>query len=406
MQLPCRAAQQREGGVSDVVPLSFEGSAVRVVERGEETWWVLADVCRALDLTNPSMVAARLDEDEKDALSITDPIGRHQQTTIISEPGLYAIIQQSRKPIARRFDRWVRHEVLPSIRKTGRYVTQYDGAVVLQQIGELAARFDRRLDVLEQLARSKRRRPSDPDRRTTERFARCHGGNCPCCRRADVVDAQGNRINDAEIDHFYSVDRATLDAVWLICGECHQKLTTGLMPRKMAAGRFAAYQELLNEWLKENAGPLFALTPQPEVQPPPSPPAAESEPSAPQKDPKPAIQKDVRQESLDLPPHGVSRAERICSAIYFACGNSASIAEIGACGIATEGNDALASVRNGILRQLEGSTEHTKPPWNAKPTLFRLADPDMKGRSGVRYSCTEIGIEIAKRVGPLPSRPA
>ena len=134
-----------------VVPLDFEGRNVRMVERDDAQWWVLADVCRAMDIANPSDVAARLDDDEKDALAISDPIGRQQSTTIVSEPGLYAVILQSRKPIARRFDRWIRHVVLPTIRKTGRYATQFDGAVILQQI-------DRRLATIEHLTRTRRSR--------------------------------------------------------------------------------------------------------------------------------------------------------------------------------------------------------------------------------------------------------
>ena len=246
-----------------VVPLDFEGRNVRMVERDEVPWWVLADVCSAMDIANPRNIAARLDEDEKDVHTVDTP-GGQQQTTIITEPGLYAVILQSRKPIARRFDRWLRHEVLPTIRKTGRYATQFDGAVILQQI-------DRRLATIEHLTRTKRRRPSDADRVTAGRFARLHGGSCPSCRRCDVVDAAGNIINNAQIDHFFQVDRISLKTSWLICGECHHKLTSGLMPREMCVGRFKAYQELLAEWLSEEVGPLFSLDPAPESSPPAEP---------------------------------------------------------------------------------------------------------------------------------------
>jgi prophage antirepressor-like protein len=238
-----------------VVPLDFEGRNVRMVERDDAQWWVLADVCRAMDIANPSVVAARLDDDEK-GVATTETLGGLQSMTIITEPGLYAVILQSRKPIARRFDRWVRHVVLPTIRKTGHYATQFDGAVILQQI-------DRRLATIEHLTRAKRRTPSDADRRTAGRFARLHGGSCPCCRRCDVVDAAGNIINNAQIDHFFQVDRMSLKTSWLICGECHHKLTSGLMPREMCVGRFKAYQELLAEWLSEDTGPLFSIDPTP-----------------------------------------------------------------------------------------------------------------------------------------------
>jgi prophage antirepressor-like protein len=63
---------------------------------------VLADVCGVLGLSNPSMVARGLDADEKDGVSIVDPIGREQITTVISEPGLYKLIATSRKAEAER----------------------------------------------------------------------------------------------------------------------------------------------------------------------------------------------------------------------------------------------------------------------------------------------------------------
>ncbi|MEM7197446.1 MAG: BRO family protein, partial [Pseudomonadota bacterium] len=66
--------------------------------------------------------------DEKDGVGITDPIGRLQETSIISESGLYALVFRSRKPAAKEFSRWVRHEVLPSIRKTGQYSLNGDVA--------------------------------------------------------------------------------------------------------------------------------------------------------------------------------------------------------------------------------------------------------------------------------------
>jgi prophage antirepressor-like protein len=107
-----------------VIPFTFETSEVRVADRDGNVWFVLADVCRVLELTNPSMVAKSLDEDERDTLSIVEGIHSgpgNPNVTIISEPGLYKLIATSRKAAAKRFDRWVRHEVLPQIRKTGSY---------------------------------------------------------------------------------------------------------------------------------------------------------------------------------------------------------------------------------------------------------------------------------------------
>lgn len=93
----------------------------RIIDRDGEPWFVLADVCRECGIANPRDAASRLDDDEKDGVGITDAIGREQRQTIISESGLYSLILSSRVPGAKRFKKWVTAEVLPSIRKTGRY---------------------------------------------------------------------------------------------------------------------------------------------------------------------------------------------------------------------------------------------------------------------------------------------
>ena len=99
----------------------FEQLAVRVSDRDGAPWFVLVDVCRALGLENSRNVTARLDEDERDDVHTMDAIGRNQNTTIISESGLYSLILTSRKPAAKRFKKRVTAEVLPAIRRTGRY---------------------------------------------------------------------------------------------------------------------------------------------------------------------------------------------------------------------------------------------------------------------------------------------
>lgn len=98
----------------------------RVIDRNGEPWFVLADVCRSLEIGNPSDAARRLDDDEKDTLDNIEGIKsgispRMQFATIINESGLYSLILTSRKPAAKRFKKWVTAEVLPAIRKTGSY---------------------------------------------------------------------------------------------------------------------------------------------------------------------------------------------------------------------------------------------------------------------------------------------
>ena len=93
---------------------------VRVVERDGEPWFVAADVCSVLDLSNPTIAVSRLDEDERAKFNL----GRQGDATIVNEPGLYTLVLGSRKPEAKAFKRWVTHEVIPTIRKTGAYSTR------------------------------------------------------------------------------------------------------------------------------------------------------------------------------------------------------------------------------------------------------------------------------------------
>lgn len=91
---------------------------VRVIERNGEPWFVAADVCNALEIDRTQ--TRRLDDDEKGVYSMQTP-GGAQMMNIVNESGLYALVLGSRKPEAKAFKRWVTHEVLPAIRRTGRY---------------------------------------------------------------------------------------------------------------------------------------------------------------------------------------------------------------------------------------------------------------------------------------------
>lgn len=104
---------------------AFDENLVRVVMRDDEPWFVAADVCRSLAIKNVSQAVEEFDADEK-GISTTDTLGGEQRVVVLSEPGLYRLIFISRKPDARRFQRWVTHEVLPAIRKTGAYAASAD----------------------------------------------------------------------------------------------------------------------------------------------------------------------------------------------------------------------------------------------------------------------------------------
>lgn len=93
--------------------------AVRTVIREGQPWFVAADVCRVLEI-DPT-ATRRLDEDEKDTLRLTQGTSGNPNVTIVNEPGLYVLVLGSRKPEAKAFKRWITHEVIPAIRKTGAY---------------------------------------------------------------------------------------------------------------------------------------------------------------------------------------------------------------------------------------------------------------------------------------------
>lgn len=96
---------------------------IRTIQLNGEPWFVANDVMRVLEVSNSKDAIRTLDDDEKSGVDIIDPHGRKQKTNCISEAGLYSIILRSRKPEAKAFKRWVTHEVIPSIRKHGAYLT-------------------------------------------------------------------------------------------------------------------------------------------------------------------------------------------------------------------------------------------------------------------------------------------
>lgn len=98
---------------------NYQGNQVRTVLISNEPWFVAKDVCKILEISNPTMALQRLDYDERAKFNL----GRQGETNIVNEPGLYTLILGSRKPEAKAFKRWITHEVIPSIRKHGAYMT-------------------------------------------------------------------------------------------------------------------------------------------------------------------------------------------------------------------------------------------------------------------------------------------
>lgn len=95
---------------------------IRVIEKDSEPWFVAADVCRSLDISDTWNALQRLDNDEKGTCLVSTP-GGEQKMNIVNEPGLYVLVLGSRKLEAKAFKRWITHDVLPTIKKHGMYMT-------------------------------------------------------------------------------------------------------------------------------------------------------------------------------------------------------------------------------------------------------------------------------------------
>ena len=93
---------------------------IRAIKLNDEPWFVAADVCRALELEDTGRATARLDEDELTRIKIVSG-GQGREVIAVNEPGLYSLVLGSRKPEAKAFKRWITHEVIPAIRRTGTY---------------------------------------------------------------------------------------------------------------------------------------------------------------------------------------------------------------------------------------------------------------------------------------------
>ncbi|HHF4609221.1 TPA: P22AR C-terminal domain-containing protein [Haemophilus influenzae] len=115
---------------SQLSTFNFESNSIRTLAINNEPWFVAVDICKALNLSSPSMAIANLDDDEKYTLSLTEGIegvGKQvQELNLVSESGMYTLILRCRDAVKKgsiphRFRKWVTAEVLPTIRKTRKY---------------------------------------------------------------------------------------------------------------------------------------------------------------------------------------------------------------------------------------------------------------------------------------------
>lgn len=97
---------------------------IRTITKNNEIMFVAADVCKALELGQVTNTVRRLDADEKALISIKGINNGNDKVNVVNEYGLYSLVLSSRKPEAKTFKRWITHEVIPAIRKTGGYTAK------------------------------------------------------------------------------------------------------------------------------------------------------------------------------------------------------------------------------------------------------------------------------------------
>lgn len=123
-----------------------EFGEIRTITKDNETWFVASDICRSLDLSNPTMAMQRIDYDEKAKFNLGLSGG---ETNCVNEYGLYSLVLASRKREANDFKRWVTHEVIPSIRKTGSYNKPMSTAEKIQLLAQGNEELNERVDMVD-----------------------------------------------------------------------------------------------------------------------------------------------------------------------------------------------------------------------------------------------------------------
>ena len=106
--------------MNKLITLEFGMNDVETIIKNKETFFVAKDVCKILEIKNVTQALQILDEDEK-LTYVINRAGQNRELNFVNEFGLYNLILKSRKPEAKKFKRWITHEVIPSIRKYGSY---------------------------------------------------------------------------------------------------------------------------------------------------------------------------------------------------------------------------------------------------------------------------------------------
>ncbi|MEU2013145.1 BRO family protein, partial [Nocardia sp. NPDC019302] len=130
---------------TELMPFTYEGATVRTVVIDGEPWFVLADLCRVLEIANVSNVASRIDPTAVNSIRLAEGNRGNPNVTIVNESGMYEVVIRSDKPEAVAFRRWITGTVLPEIRRTGSFNAPQHAipATYAEALREAATQFER-----------------------------------------------------------------------------------------------------------------------------------------------------------------------------------------------------------------------------------------------------------------------
>mgnify|MGYP001587154002 CR=1 FL=1 len=229
--------------MADLIPFQFHTTVVSTItdERGNP-WFVAADVCAALEIKNVSDGLSRLDADEKSDIVLTDIAGRPNKMLIVSEHGLYRLALSSRKKVAREFQRWVTHDVLPALRKTGTYAV---APSPLDKYPELRAIQNLVLEVAETRERAAAAEQRAIQAETTA--ARAEG-------KADIALSESHRMT---VEHFIMAN----GLLHQFPPADHARLARWLVTWCLEFGQEVRAEPVIDkDWPTENCYPLCAFS--------------------------------------------------------------------------------------------------------------------------------------------------
>lgn len=249
---------------NEIISYMFEGHNLRTVsQNGGDLWFVLADVCAGAEIGNSGNVAARLDDDEK-GIHTMDTLGGPQEMLIVSEPGLYKVLQRSNKPEAKRFDRWIRHEVMPSIRKYGCYpppankmpqemsdlMNQLRPVIreeVHQEVEPIARTLALVVDNTKQILEKGRNYPTAETIRVHGKVIRLNYNDLCPCMECDITIMDADGFIEGVWEHHHQNGRHDNSSLSMIplAKKCHKRITNDPEARRRFAIAFDNFQRFL-----------------------------------------------------------------------------------------------------------------------------------------------------------------